>query len=292
MAIEILLNRDEAEGPGVIRRFGAADAASRIVVINGRGRAWQARSAGCGFSVKTAPRGRVRYGVERADHRLQGPGALLVNSGQPYDMAFEAEGETFCLFWSDDLVAEAWAAGDPFEAEGREAVGEFPNLVFRPDAAFGRAVASLHADVAEDTIADLEARLLDILAAAVATAKRHRGQAARAPAARASTRRHILARLEVARALIEGGEAANLDQVARACGLSKFHLVRLFRAVFDCTPMKYAERVRLDRAAQALRSGRRLIDEVAFEAGYETAAAFGRAFRRRHGAPPSAFRSI
>lgn len=279
-------------GPGraggdVARWLGASAAASRIVILNGHADAWSVRSGGGAFSVKWAPRGRAVYRSEGETHVVRPGGLMLLNAGQPYEMAIREPSETFCLFFSPDLVAQAW---------GRRAPAEFPNLVFRP--AFAQAVARLHAELATQATTtegawpdDLEARLLAILDQAVAAAKAHRGEARRTGAARPATRRRRLARLEVARSLIADGEAANLDQVARAAGLSKFHLLRLFRAVFGETPMKYAEGLRLQRAAARLAGPHGLIDEIAFEAGYETGSAFGRAFRRRFGLTPSAYRA-
>lgn len=269
-------------GSEVARWLGAAGAASRIVILNGHADAWATRSGGGAFSVKWAPRGQAVYRSEGETHVVRPGGLMLLNPRQPYEMAIREPSETFCLFFSADLVAEAW---------GGQAPAEFPNLVFRP--AFAQAVARLHAELAADAAwpHDLEARLLTILDQAVAAAKGHRGEARRTGAARPATRRRRLARLEMARALIADGEAANLDQVARAAGLSKFHLLRLFRAVFGETPMKYAEGLRLRRAAERLAGPRGLIDEIAFDAGYETASAFGRAFRRRFGLTPSAYRA-
>lgn len=285
-------------GPEIRRSLGREGASSRIVMLNGHGRGWRARSGGGAFSVKWVPRGRVGYRTEGAAHPLAPEGFLLMNPGQPYDMAFQGAAETFCLFFSDDLVREAWGStASPLDDDGEEAGGapaEFPNLVFRPRAALGRAVAGLYREMGSKGAwpADVEARLLDVLALAVAQARAHRGEAARAPALRAATRARLRARLEVARRLILEGEGESLDQVAMAAGLSKFHLVRLFRAVFGTTPMRYAEGVRLDRAAEALKaSGRPLVDEIAFAAGYESASAFGRAFRRRFGVSPTAWRA-
>lgn len=270
-----------AAGGGAVRWFGAPHDPSRIVILNGHAEAWQARSGGGAFSVKWAPQGRVVYRSEGDTHVIRPDGLMLLNPGQPYEMAFQGPAETFCLFFSDDLVREAWGAAPP---------AEFPSLVFRP--AFAAAVAAIRADLdpAGPWPDDLEARLLLVLDAAIAAARTHRGEARRTGASRPATRRRLLARLEVARTLIADGEAANLDQVARAAGLSKFHLVRLFRAVHGETPMKYAEGLRLERAARRLAGPRGLIDEIAFEAGYESLSAFGRAFRRRFGASPAAYR--
>ncbi|WP_293677060.1 AraC family transcriptional regulator [uncultured Phenylobacterium sp.] len=266
---------------GRTRWLGSPQAASRIAILNGHAETWQARSVGAAFSVKWAPKGRVVYRSEGATHVLRPGSLMLLNSGQPYDMRFEGPSETFCIFFPDSLVRQA-SGGDP--------LAEFPNVVFRPG--FATEQAALRDELADSSAwpFDLEARLLLVLDAAVASARRHRGDARRTGAVKATTARHRLARLEVARAIIADGGAENLEQVARAAGLSKFHLLRLFRAVFGVTPMKYAEGLRLDRAAHLLRGPAGLIEEISFGAGYETASAFGRAFRRRYGMSPTAYR--
>ena len=278
----ILLN---VAGPGrpepdVVRWLGPRDNASRIVILNGHAAEWSARSTGGAFSVKWAPRGRAVYRSDGGVHVVRPDGFMLLNGGQPYEMAISEPSETFCLFYSADLVREAWGGTPP---------AEFPNLVFRPP--FAGEVGDLRRELrAPDWPADLEARLLLVLDRAVAAARVHRGEARRLRAAKPSTRRRLRARLEVARALIAEGEAENLDQVAHAAGLSKFHLLRLFRQAFGATPMRYAEALRLERAAARLRETAQPVDEIAFAVGYETASAFGRAFRRRFGTAPSAYR--
>lgn len=263
------------------RWLGDPASTSRITILNGHADAWTARSGGGAFSVKWAPQGRVAYRCEGGVHLVRPDGLMLLNGGQPYEMAFRGPSETFCLFYSEDLVRQAWGGGS---------APEFPNLIFRPT--FGGDLMRLRDDLAEPDRwpDDLEARLLLILDAAVAAARRHRGEARRTGALRPATQARLLARLDVARALIADGQADNLAQVSRAVGLSKFHLVRLFKAAFGETPMKYAEALRLDRAAERLRSSGALVDEIAFAAGYDSASAFGRAFRRRFAATPSAYR--
>lgn len=279
----ILLNiaGDQLPGAEVRRARGDPANPASVTILNGHGRDWRARSSGGAFSLKWAPRGTIRYRVEGADHMVRPGGMMLLNAGQPYDMDFQGAGQSFCLFFSEALVREAL---------GGKALAEFPNLIFRPP--FARDVAELYAglDGENPWPEDLEATLLSILDQAVEVTRRHRGEASRLPAAKASTRRHLLARLDVARALIAEGEGENLDQIARAAGLSKFHLVRLFRAAFGTTPMKYAEGLRLDRAAERLRTSCVLIEEIAFAAGYGSLGAFGRAFGRRFGSAPSAYR--
>jgi AraC-like DNA-binding protein len=54
--------------------------------------------------------------------------------------------------------------------------------------------------------------------------------------------------------------------------------------------MQYLTRWRLALAAQRLRTGNDTIARIAERAGYESEAAFNRAFKRELGMPPSAWR--
>lgn len=292
---QIIFNLARPDRPQdeVVRRLGAVDAGGRIFILNGHAQSWSTRSNGGAFSLKWAPRGGVTYATGGRTRRLSPENLLLINAGQPYELAMSSRdlAETFCVFFSDGLVREAWADAETEDPDGYEAPGEFPNLPFRPDPALGEALTAARKALPEGWPRDLEARLLLVLADAVRAAKRHRRGLARLPAVKASTREHLLGRLEAARGLIEEGVAPDLPELARRAGVSKFHLLRLFRAVYGCTPMRYAEGRRLDRAADSLRRTRRLIEEIAYEAGYESLTGFGRAFRRRHGAAPSAFRA-
>ena len=54
--------------------------------------------------------------------------------------------------------------------------------------------------------------------------------------------------------------------------------------------MKYLKRWRLALAAQALRAGNEAIGWVAEQSGYESEAAFNRAFKSEFGLPPATWR--
>jgi AraC-like DNA-binding protein len=54
----------------------------------------------------------------------------------------------------------------------------------------------------------------------------------------------------------------------------------------------YVRRMRLQRAALKLRMGAVDITEVALSAGYDTHAAFSRAFKQQYGLSPRQFRSL
>jgi AraC family transcriptional regulator len=79
--------------------------------------------------------------------------------------------------------------------------------------------------------------------------------------------------------------------VARAAGYSAYHYCRLFHSLAGDSVMGYARKRRLTVAAQALTNGAktRLLD-LALDCGFESQAAFTRAFKRHFGLPPGAVR--
>src|SRR4030095_14282362 len=71
---------------------------------------------------------------------------------------------------------------------------------------------------------------------------------------------------------------------ARVGCLSKFHFHRVFKSITDETVNDMVVRMRLERAANLLRSVPRLsITAAAFEAGFSSASVFSRAFRKHFG---------
>lgn len=87
-------------------------------------------------------------------------------------------------------------------------------------------------------------------------------------------------------------ETLNREVLADVAGFSVPHLHRLFTVYVGESIAGYVRRVRLERAGRKLRMGAVDITEVALAAGYETHAAFGKAFKRQFGLSPSEFRQL
>lgn len=81
-----------------------------------------------------------------------------------------------------------------------------------------------------------------------------------------------------------------LAGVAAQAGMSPYHFIRRFAAVFGDTPHQFRIRVRLERARVLLALGEGSVTEVGLAVGFDSPAGFSTAFRRRFGEPPSAFR--
>jgi AraC family transcriptional regulator len=86
------------------------------------------------------------------------------------------------------------------------------------------------------------------------------------------------------------GELSTGALAARA-GLSPAHFHRVFAAVTGETVKQYTLRLRLERAAYRLLVERTTVTAVAVDAGFGSHETFTRAFRRRFGVAPSAYRA-
>lgn len=81
-----------------------------------------------------------------------------------------------------------------------------------------------------------------------------------------------------------------LDDIARRVACSRRQLQRAYAEVGSTTFREHLTAVRMDRAADLLRTRPLTVREVARRVGYRQPAQFAKAFRRRHGVAPSAYR--
>lgn len=84
--------------------------------------------------------------------------------------------------------------------------------------------------------------------------------------------------------------AWSVDELASFAGLSRSALALRFHELIGVPPMQYLTRWRLRRAAATLKDTRRPIAALAGDWGYESEAAFNRAFKREFGVPPATWR--
>jgi AraC-like DNA-binding protein len=81
-----------------------------------------------------------------------------------------------------------------------------------------------------------------------------------------------------------------IAELAKQVGVSRSALVERFTRYLAEPPMAYLMRCRLQLAARALGSTSRGVADIAEEVGYESEAAFNRAFKREFGTPPARYR--
>jgi len=81
-----------------------------------------------------------------------------------------------------------------------------------------------------------------------------------------------------------------VDELAREVAVSRSVLAERFTDLVGEAPMKYLAAWRMQLAKQMMREGARNIQDVATRVGYDSEAAFNRAFKRATGCPPAAWR--
>ncbi len=86
--------------------------------------------------------------------------------------------------------------------------------------------------------------------------------------------------------------AWTLEALARIAGQSRATFARQFAALVGETPIAYLNHWRLCVAAKSIRDGSETIESIAFSSGYNSAAAFSRAFKRHYGFPPVELRQL
>ncbi|HEX4346018.1 MAG TPA: AraC family transcriptional regulator [Vicinamibacterales bacterium] len=82
-----------------------------------------------------------------------------------------------------------------------------------------------------------------------------------------------------------------IADLADEVGISRSALVERFNRYLDEPPMAYLTRWRLQLAAEALKSTSRGVAAIAIDVGYQSEAAFSRAFKREFGSAPGRYRS-
>lgn len=84
--------------------------------------------------------------------------------------------------------------------------------------------------------------------------------------------------------------AWTLDELAAEAGISRSALTERFTRFLGQPPMTYLAEWRLELGAEALRTSSHAVQRVAADVGYESEAAFNRAFKRRFDSPPARYR--
>src|SRR3954452_11014893 len=100
--------------------------------------------------------------------------------------------------------------------------------------------------------------------------------------------RHLLRAKDLADA--HYADRLDVDEMARAAGLSRAHFSREFKNAFGEAPHGYLLTRRLERAAALLRNTDRSVAEICFSVGLSSVGSFTTSFTRTFGEPPTAYR--
>ncbi len=101
--------------------------------------------------------------------------------------------------------------------------------------------------------------------------------------------RHLLRAKDLADARY--AEEIEVDDMARAAGLSRAHFSREFKKAFGESPRSYLLTRRLERAAALLRNTDRSVAEICLDVGLQGVGSFTSSFKRHFELTPTAYRA-
>ena len=84
--------------------------------------------------------------------------------------------------------------------------------------------------------------------------------------------------------------SSTIEELAREAGVSRSVLGERFVELLGEPPMRYCARWRMRMAANMLRDGKDNTANIAYAVGFNSEAAFNRAFKREYGEPPATWR--
>ena len=79
-----------------------------------------------------------------------------------------------------------------------------------------------------------------------------------------------------------------LDQMAEAACMSRFHYIRIFQQVYGLTPRQYLRDLRIEKAKELLKKGHS-VTHVCWEVGYQSLPTFSKVFKRGTGYSPKVY---
>ncbi len=241
------------------------------------------------LSLKFVLSGEERYWIGGQAVAVQPGNLLLVNAGQAYRSEISTPTRSLSLFYRAEDATEIGcfhqrdsdALVDP--QEHLPGALEVPQVRIGYSAATREALAGLLAAIDQRDSSAAEQAALSLLASALWDAGKVVPESALAHVRRRSTRTELISRAGRAREFIEDrqGVACPLDRLAEVACLSKYHLLRVFRAAFGQTPAAYARALRLAAARRALARGDPP-ERVARRTGYANSEVLRRALRSAH----------
>ncbi|MBN8578980.1 MAG: helix-turn-helix transcriptional regulator [Cytophagales bacterium] len=86
-------------------------------------------------------------------------------------------------------------------------------------------------------------------------------------------------------------EKIELDKIAMAACMSRFHYIRLFQTIYGTTPRQYLKDLRINKAKELIKNGLS-VAQVCYEVGYDSLQTFSSAFKRGTGFSPREYQKM
>lgn len=218
---------------------------------------------------------------------------LEIDSRQPVETFNIHIGEVF----SEGVLSALLTPADTILNNGlqqKSVTLAFYNQLYRKDEHFHRIVQGLKALQGAPAFNKFlfEERLTQLLHYLLGQHRYLLQQVAKLPAIKSATRLEVYRRLSFALDYLHAhaGEAIDLDALAAAACLSKFHFLRLFKQAYGQSPYQYWQSLRLEKARHLLRQTSLSVEDIAYSLGFENSNSLSRLFHQRLKVYPTHYR--
>lgn len=252
-------------------------------ILNERARHFEATSETPWMSIKYMIAGSARYQVGKRNYEVGQGRCLILNEGSPYTITINSSEtvESLVVFFHPDDVASMMGSltrtdeqllDEPFTA--RNSDFRFQESIYLLDQRFSAALENIHREyltIGEQSLLSDEA-VETLFEACIASQSDLTRNSKHLDAIRSSTRQELQHRLSLARDFLLSNYSVklSLDQVARECGLSPYHLSRQFKALYGIPPITFLRNFRLSQAIDLLHSTHKTVLDVCMEVGFES----------------------
>gem|GEM_PF-1357613 len=272
------------------------------LIIHSRLRDFDKSVSDSGLSIKLGHIGTERYFFRNRQVSLQRGEYLLVNRHQTFDCFIRnpTPVEGFCFYLSPRLIQEAASGlsrttGDLLDdpAPKSNKAPRFLEKIYRTDEnELGRYLEQLRPALEAHRQLDFNQVFFDVATALLRTHWRTEKEMKGIDCARRSTREELYRRLCIARQYIYDNYCNDLqlEELAKAALLSKYHLLRTYKQAFGITPYQQVLELRLHKATRLVGEGDNL-SSVARELGFSDRRSFTKAFKKKFGVAPSFYRA-
>lgn len=255
------------------------------------------------FSIKYVLKGKEIYHFDEKKHQVAQGQYLIINDAQEIETSFLSRSEGISIFFEKVLVEEVYQALTHPEHQLMETAIQslkLPGIEFFENTYFlnnplGQHLELLSAFIIQSaeskTILPLEF-YYGIVEQLILSQKQVRLEIGMIERHKKSTREELYRRALIARHWIEEAslENFNLDALSKQAGLSKYHLIRVFKNAFQTTPYHYYLTCKVERAKTVLLSQPYNLGQIALQCGFNDEFAFSKTFKKFVGLSPSEYR--
>lgn len=233
-----------------------------------------------GFAIGVIERGVEVFNYRGKQHRAGRGQIMLINPAEVHDgNGADKDGWAFSIFYADPKI---------FQRAATEITGKIGSMPFFKEAVVddlptARKLLQLHRTLESSTsILERESAILTTFAGLITRQSEFSSselEAGREPKA-----------ISRARTYLEENYMDNvsLSEVAAFAGMSRFHLIRVFKKQTGFSPHAYLEQIRVNRAKELLKSGLPIVD-TAYELGFVDQSHLTKTFKKFAGTTPGQY---